>query len=85
MCNSDCFYFIDCSMVIAVAFCVRINEGTRQIAQGNYSKRLPEKGSTEFSQLSRNMNEMAEAIEHNIKDLESVAEDKKYLYCKFGA
>lgn len=54
----------------------RINEGTRQIAQGNYSKRLPEKGSTEFSQLSRNMNEMAEAIEHNIKDLESVAEDR---------
>ena len=54
----------------------RINEGTRQIARGNYSRRLPETGSTEFCQLSRNMNEMAQAIEQNVQNLESVADDR---------
>ncbi len=54
----------------------RINEGTQQIAQGNYSKRLPEKGGMEFTQLARNMNEMAQAIEENVTELEHVAEDR---------
>ncbi len=55
----------------------RINQGTRAIAQGDYHKRVPQKGRDELSELAFNMNRMAYAVEQNIRALEDVAEDRK--------
>ncbi|MEH2941351.1 HAMP domain-containing sensor histidine kinase [Lachnospiraceae bacterium KK002] len=78
-----------CAMVIALILLVvvkmllhplkKINEGTRAIAQGSYQKRIPEKGKDELSELARNMNCMAEAVETNVRALEHVAEDRKHF------
>lgn len=55
----------------------KINEGTWQIAQGNYGKRLNIRGYNELAELSANMNTMAQAVEENVRRLEQVAEDRK--------
>ena len=55
----------------------KVNEGTRFIAEGNYNKRIEIKGDDEITELSRNMNIMAEAIEKNVEELEQVAEDRR--------
>lgn len=55
----------------------RINQGTKEIAQGNYQKRLSCKGSTEISELASNMNQMADSIQEKIDDLEQVAENRQ--------
>ena len=55
----------------------KINEGTRAIAQGEYHRRIPEKGKDEISELAHNMNQMAQAVEQNIRALEDVAADRK--------
>ena len=55
----------------------KINEGTWEIAQGNYQKRLRVRGYNELSELADNMNRMAEAVEQNVHQLEQVAEDRK--------
>ncbi len=57
----------------------RLNEGTREIAQGNYQKRIRERGHDELSELARNMNIMAESVETNVRALEDVAEDRKHF------
>lgn len=57
----------------------RINEGTREIAQGSYEKRIQVRGHDELSELARNMNIMAEAVEDNVHALEDVAEDRKHF------
>ena len=57
----------------------RVNEGTREIAQGNYHKRIRERGHDELSELAQNMNIMAESVEINIMALEDVAEDRKHF------
>lgn len=57
----------------------RVNEGTREIAQGNYQKRIYEGGNDELSELARNMNIMAESVETNVRALEDVAEDRKHF------
>ncbi len=76
-----------CAVVIALILLVvvktllhplkKINEGTRSIAQGSYQERVPERGHDELSELARNMNCMAEAVETNVRALEHVAEDRK--------
>lgn len=55
----------------------KINEGTREIARGNYQKRLHIRGYDEISELADNMNQMAQAVEKNVQQLEQVAEDRK--------
>jgi len=55
----------------------KVNEGTKQIAEGNYDKRLDIKGEDEISQLSTNMNIMAEAVGKNVEALTQVAEDRR--------
>ena len=82
---------ISMSCAIAIAFILlvvvkmllhplrRVNEGTREIAQGNYHKRIQMKGHDELSELARNMNSMAEAVETNVRALEDVAEDRKHF------
>lgn len=54
-----------------------INAGTRKIAKGEYGARVYVKGGDEFTQLSQNMNKMAESIEKNINSLEEVAQNRK--------
>lgn len=56
-----------------------VNEGTREIAQGNYHKRIYVQGHDELSELAYNMNIMARSVESNVKALESVAEDRKHF------
>lgn len=80
---------MSCAIVIAFILLVvvkmllhplrRVNEGTREIAQGNYRKRIEMKGHDELSELARNMNSMAEAVETNVRALEDVAEDRKHF------
>lgn len=55
----------------------KINAGTRAIAQGEYEKRVPEKGKDEIAELAHNMNCMAEAVEKNVNALKDVAENRK--------
>ncbi len=55
----------------------KINEGTRAIAAGSYRERIPETGKDELSELAHNMNQMAEAVETNVRALEDVAENRK--------
>lgn len=76
-----------CAVIIAVILLVvvklllmplqKINAGTRAIAQGEYNRRVPQKGRDEISELAGNMNRMAQAVEENIRALENVAEDRK--------
>ena len=80
---------MSCAIVIAFILLVvvkmllhplrRVNEGTREIAQGNYRKRIQMKGHDELSELAQNMNSMAEAVESNVRALEDVAEDRKHF------
>ena len=80
---------MSCAMGIALILLVvvkmllhplkRINEGTREIAQGSYHKRIKEQGHDELSELAHNMNLMAESVEINVRALENVAEDRKHF------
>lgn len=55
----------------------RIHNTLHQIADGDYQLRLPEKGGQEFRTLSRSINQMAAAIEANLKQVEGLAESRK--------
>lgn len=55
----------------------RINEATRQIARGHYTRRIKVRGHSELSELGGNMNRMAQAIEENVSALQAVAEDRR--------
>lgn len=57
----------------------KLNEGTGEIALGNYRKRIQVRGHDELSELARNMNIMAESVESNVRALEDVAEDRKHF------
>lgn len=76
-----CGIIIAGGLIIVVKFSLypleKVNEGIRFIAKGNYSKRLEVKGNDEITELSTNMNIMAEAIEKNVEELEAVAEDRR--------
>lgn len=55
----------------------RIHNTLHQIADGDYQLRLPEQGGQEFRSLSRSINQMAEAIEANLRQVEGLAESRK--------
>ena len=55
----------------------RINRGIREIARGDYSLRLPEKGGQEFRELSGNINRMACAVEENMVRIQGIADSRK--------
>jgi signal transduction histidine kinase len=55
----------------------RVNEGTRLIADGEYGRRIAVRGSGELRELAENMNQMADAVQHNVESLERVAEDRR--------
>lgn len=55
----------------------KVNFSLRSIARGNYSMRLPAKGSPEIRELSGNINRMASSIEENVEHLRAAAEERK--------
>ena len=55
----------------------RVNHTLKEIAGGNYSKRLKVKGSEEFRSLSENVNLMAESVEENYNKIQSIADERK--------
>ena len=57
----------------------KINKSIYRIAKGAYSERVPEKGGYEFKELSANINQMAEAIEENVGQLQEIADSRKHF------
>ena len=55
----------------------RVNQAVNGIAGGNYSLRLPIKGSAEFRKLSQNINTMAGSVEETVERIESISEGRK--------
>lgn len=55
----------------------RVNHTLKEIAEGNYEKRLKVKGSEEFRSLSENVNRMAQSVEENYNKIQSVADERK--------
>ena len=55
----------------------KINKSIHRIAKGAYGERVPEKGGYEFKELSANINQMAEAIEENVGQLQEIADSRK--------
>ncbi|MGI6264682.1 MAG: ATP-binding protein [Acutalibacteraceae bacterium] len=55
----------------------RIHETMQAIAEGDYRRRVPEKGGREFRELAKNINQMAASIEDNVSRLEGLAESRK--------
>lgn len=55
----------------------RVNNTLKEIAKGNYSKRLKVNGSEEFRSLSENVNMMAQSVEENYNKIQSVADERK--------
>lgn len=55
----------------------RINRTVDVIAGGNYDERFSEGGSSEFQELSQNLNRMTQSIQENIDKLEDAAEARK--------
>lgn len=55
----------------------KINKSIHRIAKGAYSERVPEKGGYEYKELSANINQMAEAIEENVGQLQEIADSRK--------
>lgn len=75
------------SVLVAVALFLMTNLMTRRIlmirsvsqrlADGDYSRRISISGRDELADLSDDFNAMAEAVERNVKSLESVASDQR--------
>ncbi len=62
----------------------RVNRSIRRIAAGDYQRRLPEKGSYEFVQLSRNVNQMAVSIEQKIDEIQQLADGRQQFIDDFA-
>ena len=76
-----CAVAISCVLLVMVVVLLRplhrINQSTKQIAQGQYGARVQVRGGSEMAELAANMNSMANAIEENVNSLRQVAEDRK--------
>lgn len=55
----------------------RVNDALCEIADGDYSVRLPDNGGVEFRQLAGNVNEMVQSVEENVDRLSRIAESRK--------
>lgn len=55
----------------------RVNHTLKEIAEGNYGKRLKVKGSEEFHSLSENVNRMARSVEENYNKIQTIADERK--------
>lgn len=54
-----------------------LDESARRIAGGQYDRRVPENGSDELADLAKDMNQLAEAVQKRVGQLEQVAEDRR--------
>jgi signal transduction histidine kinase len=54
-----------------------LSSTTRQIAEGDLEKRVLVRGNDEVSEVGRNLNTMADSIEHNITELANLAEKRR--------
>ena len=55
----------------------RIRQTLGQLEQGQYTARIPEKGSAEIRELSRGVNYMADAVQQHVEQVERTAEGRK--------
>ena len=55
----------------------RLEKAADSLSEGNYQVRLPIRGHNEIAVVSEAFNSMAEAVSHNVAELEAVAEDQK--------
>lgn len=55
----------------------QLNAATKEIAAGNYDRRIAVTGGGELNELSKNMNIMATEIEKNINHIEELAENRR--------
>ncbi len=54
-----------------------LDESARRIAGGNYGERVAVRGRDELAGLARDMNEMAQAVQDRVEQLEQAAEERK--------
>ena len=54
-----------------------LDENARRIASGNYGERLDVSGNDELAGLAQDMNEMAQAVQDRVEQLERVADERK--------
>lgn len=62
----------------------RIHTTLHRIAAGEYDLRIPEKGGQEFRELAGSINQMAAAIQANLKRVEGLAESRKQFIDNFA-
>lgn len=55
----------------------RVNRMLRKMAEGDYSLRISERGSTELRELSGNINLMAASVEENVNEIQQIADGRK--------
>lgn len=55
----------------------QMNNATKEIANGNYTKRINIKGNSELTELAFNMNVMTEKIETNVNHIEQLAQERE--------
>ncbi len=60
-----------------------LSRSARNIAEGNYSNRISEKGSDEIALVAKNFNQMAAAIQSKIKDLNLQLERRERFIADF--
>ena len=54
-----------------------LGKSARQIAGGSYGQRVAVRGNDELAGLARDMNDMAQAVQDRVEQLEQVAEDRR--------
>lgn len=62
----------------------QLTAATKKIAEGNYRERVAEGGSDEVSQLARNFNRMAEAVDEKVQELSDSARQKEDFAANFA-
>ena len=55
----------------------KLDESARRVASGNYSERLEVRGGDELAGLAQDMNDMAQAVQDRVEQLERVADERK--------
>lgn len=55
----------------------KLDESARRVASGNYSERLEVSGGDELAGLAQDMNDMAQAVQDRVEQLERVADERK--------
>lgn len=62
----------------------QLTAATKKIAGGNYGERVAEGGSDEVSQLARNFNRMARAVDEKVQELSDSARQKEDFVANFA-